>query len=711
MTRLPTPGGDDGDWGDILNAYLEVSHAADGTLNNNVVGTNQLQTSSVTSAQISYQTIGTNEIAPGAITNTLLDSPTQSAVSKANSSLQSLTAADSSVTVAGTSTAPTLRVGTLTTGQLPSSVVTSSSASLNQVPVANNSGGYAWGADTTRVAIGEDDYYASVATGTASTDTTNLAAAITATPAGGTLWLDGAYKINAALTFPTSIAVKGRQKVTYSGLSALPSGPSALSEVQGTSIEQTVAATDAIDVTIAGGTFHMQDIVVSFQSGLSSTGYGINCDSGSNVVNLYGASFDGCYVFGHDGNHYALRIWNSLEYTTRDFRSWGGGGILEGCSSGSINYGNAVHIHPYISLVNSGTAHGFARSSAAGTTVPASGGMLNLLTYIRPQCNIAGAAGTTGTQKMWTDSVGAAYPWYVKVIGGDLEASGFSNPMDWGPDTQFVGGQNGAGGTTDLTSERYGYLALAAEGQNATNAGKSVAFGRAALQSMTTGSSNVGIGYFALNSLTVATSVTAVGTSAGQSLTGVGNTGVGNTLIGSFAGYKGAGTSGNATILANYNTFVGYQSGPGSTGDPASAVAIGKNATVGSASSGTQVGLYAIALGSGTSAEYNGSVAIGVDHDGTSAAATAQDQIAIGSYRQTTVFGNGGTFTGGVVLNGSGSALATNATSGFTYIPTCAGAPTGTPTLYTGTVPLVYDSTDNRLYIYTGGAWSDAFTA
>lgn len=30
--RLPIPGGDVGDWGSILNTYLEVSHNADGTL-------------------------------------------------------------------------------------------------------------------------------------------------------------------------------------------------------------------------------------------------------------------------------------------------------------------------------------------------------------------------------------------------------------------------------------------------------------------------------------------------------------------------------------------------------------------------------------------------------------------------------------------------------------------------------------------------------
>ena len=30
--RLPTPGGDDGSWGDILNSFLDVSHNSDGTL-------------------------------------------------------------------------------------------------------------------------------------------------------------------------------------------------------------------------------------------------------------------------------------------------------------------------------------------------------------------------------------------------------------------------------------------------------------------------------------------------------------------------------------------------------------------------------------------------------------------------------------------------------------------------------------------------------
>ncbi len=55
---------------------------------------------------------------------------------------------------------------------------------------------------------------------------------------------------------------------------------------------------------------------------------------------------------------------------------------------------------------------------------------------------------------------------------------------------------------------------------------------------------------------------------------------------------------------------------------------------------------------------------------------------------------------GGMVIGPS--ALATNATDGFLYIPTCTGTPTGTPTTQTGTVAMVFDTTNNILYIYDG---------
>ena len=61
---------------------------------------------------------------------------------------------------------------------------------------------------------------------------------------------------------------------------------------------------------------------------------------------------------------------------------------------------------------------------------------------------------------------------------------------------------------------------------------------------------------------------------------------------------------------------------------------------------------------------------------------------------------------GNVVCNNA--AVATTATDGFLYVATCAGVPTGTPTSYTGRAPIVIDTTNHRLYFYSGGSWRNA---
>jgi hypothetical protein len=62
---------------------------------------------------------------------------------------------------------------------------------------------------------------------------------------------------------------------------------------------------------------------------------------------------------------------------------------------------------------------------------------------------------------------------------------------------------------------------------------------------------------------------------------------------------------------------------------------------------------------------------------------------------------------GNVVVNDA--ALATTATNGFLYIPTCAGVPTGTPTTYTGRSAIIVDTSSGagagRLYIRVGATW------
>jgi len=84
------------------------------------------------------------------------------------------------------------------------------------------------------------------------------------------------------------------------------------------------------------------------------------------------------------------------------------------------------------------------------------------------------------------------------------------------------------------------------------------------------------------------------------------------------------------------------------------------------------------------------------------------------------VIGNwpfGGSFTtyftmtsGGSTIIGSWVALANAATSGFLYLPTVAGTPTGVPTAVTGKVAVVYDTTANKLWVYNGAWKSAAFT-
>lgn len=57
MARLPEPGADSGQWGEILNDYLMVSHNADGTLKTGSVSSSTVQDSAITVAKIST-TIG-----------------------------------------------------------------------------------------------------------------------------------------------------------------------------------------------------------------------------------------------------------------------------------------------------------------------------------------------------------------------------------------------------------------------------------------------------------------------------------------------------------------------------------------------------------------------------------------------------------------------------------------------------------------------------
>jgi hypothetical protein len=59
----------------------------------------------------------------------------------------------------------------------------------------------------------------------------------------------------------------------------------------------------------------------------------------------------------------------------------------------------------------------------------------------------------------------------------------------------------------------------------------------------------------------------------------------------------------------------------------------------------------------------------------------------------------------GDVILGQTAAKGTTDTDGFVYIPSMAGPPTGTPTSYTAAKPMVWDSTNEKMYVYDGSEW------
>jgi hypothetical protein len=101
MARLPVTGADDGTWGDILNAYLQISLNSDGTLKDGVITLGKLATSnSAGSGQLlkydgtnlTWATLAKTDVGLGNVDNTTdlgkpISTATQNALNlKANAS-------------------------------------------------------------------------------------------------------------------------------------------------------------------------------------------------------------------------------------------------------------------------------------------------------------------------------------------------------------------------------------------------------------------------------------------------------------------------------------------------------------------------------------------------------------------------------------------------------------------------------------------------
>lgn len=258
------------------------------------------------------------------------------------------------------------------------------------------------------------------------------------------------------------------------------------------------------------------------------------------------------------------------------------------------------------------------------------------------------------------------------------------------------------------------------------------AYGELALNANTTGVNNTAFGYNALNTNSISGQQTAFGWGALQLTTGVGNTAIGytagqltttgtyNTFIGHASGGNGASTSG---------VYIGYSVGNSSIGS--NVVAIGTSSATGltSGSGGISIGNSArigttgghnISLGQSAGLGLtSGSFNIHLGYRTTSSGVvTGIYNTLIGGDIVISDISNNAILADGQgnqairkdanhnVLLGKETALATTATNGFAYFPTCAGTPTGVPAAsFTGKAPIVIDSTNNKMYIYTNSAW------
>lgn len=230
---------------------------------------------------------------------------------------------------------------------------------------------------------------------------------------------------------------------------------------------------------------------------------------------------------------------------------------------------------------------------------------------------------------------------------------------------------------------------------------------------LTTGLFNTFVGIQAgFNNIT-GTENTAIGVNAG-----FGNLSSFNTYLGSSAGANGTTATGclflgyaaGQNSNAQYGVFIGYAA---STAGGNGTVAIGYSAGAGTGihnlslgqSSGlgmttgsfnTHLGYRSVGSGV-TTGNYNNLLGSDIVVGNVSNNAVLADNQGNQAIRKDANHN---------VLLGREIALATNATNGFAYFPTCAGIPTGVPAAsFTGKAPIVIDSTNNKMYIYTNAAW------
>jgi hypothetical protein len=381
----------------------------------------------------------------------------------------------------------------------------------------------------------------------------------------------------------------------------------------------------------------------------------VNGDAGKLVTHTNASSIAGTLPQAGSGGNFAANWW-------MDVQNRGAGTLtitpttstIDGASSLTVSTGQGARI------VSDGTNYFTQRGGAGGSS--------------STPTSIAGTNGGTGGDATVTggsSSTTAVAGGGAIIVGGSSSSTGSGGPasLTGGTSTSGSGGTATVAGGAGSSSTNGGAATIkggAAGGSSGSNAGGAVNVTGGA-SGATSGSSGGAVTIASGNSNGApGPAVTVTAGNAGAASFGNGQTGGAIT--------EAAGTGGTATSGWTGGTggAVTYTAGTG-----------GNTSGAGSPGPGGDAKLVGGAAGTGGTGNANG-----------------------GNVVLTPGAGSGTGARGNVVLNGTGSALSTSATGGFTCIPTCAGTPTGTPaSIPTGTVPMVFDSTNFKIYVYVSGAW------